>query len=168
MASAYLLIARIAEDRFVFDVPSWLRQSVLALADQLDDELEGDHPVFQRLFPTAYPDDPEKDAGYQILARGELIETRHSAIDSVRASADADEIDGETLDAWMRVVNDLRLVLGTHMDLSEDHRWKPRPDDESYYAMYEAFSLLLQSIVEAQIDFDDEDLPLADTDDDQE
>ncbi|NNF56556.1 MAG: DUF2017 family protein [Acidimicrobiales bacterium] len=159
MASAYLLIARIAEDRYAFDVPSWLRDAVLALADQLDDELDGDdHPVFQRLFPTAYPDDPEKDAGYQILARGELIETRHSAIDTVRASADAEELDGESLDAWMRVVNDLRLVLGTHMDLSEDHRWKPRKGDESYYAMYEAFSLLLQSIVEAQMDFDDEDL----------
>ncbi len=164
MASAYLLIARLAQDRYVFDVPSWLRKSVLALADELDDELDGDHPVFQRLFPTAYPDDPEKDAGYQILARGELIETRHSAIDTVRASAEAEELDGESLDAWMRVVNDLRLVLGTHMDLSEDDRWKPRRDDESYYAMYEAFSLLLQSIVEAQLDFGDEDLPAPEDD----
>ncbi len=167
MASAYLLIARVAEDRYVFDVPSWLRQAVLALAEELDDELDGDHPVFQRLFPTAYPDDPEKDAGYQILARGELIETRHSAIDTVRASADADELDGESLDAWMRVVNDLRLVLGTHMDLSEDDRWKPRADDEGYYATYEAFSLLLQSIVEAQMDFEDEDLPAPEDQDDQ-
>ncbi len=167
MASAYLLIARVAEDRYVFDVPSWLRQAVLALADELDDELDGDHPVFHRLFPTAYPDDPEKDAGYQILARGELIETRHSAIDTVRASADAEELDGESLDAWMRVVNDLRLVLGTHMDLSENDRWTPRPDDEGYYATYEAFSLLLQSIVEAQMHLDDEDLPAPEDEDDE-
>ena len=153
-----LLITRIGEDNYVFDVPTALRAAVLGLAEQLDEELEGDSPSFARLFPTAYPEDPEKDAGYQILSRSELIEIRHSAIDTVRTSANDDEIDGETLDAWMRVVNDLRLVLGTQLDLTEDHRWQPRQEELDHYALYEAFSYLLQHIVEAQLEIPEEEL----------
>ncbi len=146
-----MLIARIAENRFIFDVPEVLRTSVLDLATQLDDELDGDNDMVQRLFPTAYPDDPEKEAGYQILARSELIDTRHSAIDTVRASVKEVEVDGETLDAWMRVVNDLRLVIGTHLDLSEDEGWEPPPGQEASHAVYRWLSYLLQAIVEAQL-----------------
>ena len=120
-------IASIAKDRFVFDVPAEIRHLVVDLAEQLDGELDTDDPITQRLFPTAYPDDPEKDAGFQILARSELTEARHDSIETVRSSADAQEIDGATLDAWMRVVNDLRLVLGTILDVSEDETWRP-PD----------------------------------------
>ena len=145
-----MLIVRIDEDRFIFDVPDVLRQTVVDLASQLDDELEADNPNLTRLFPTAYSDDPEKDAGYQILARGELVEGRHNSLDTVIKSAEADEVNGDTLDAWMRVVNDLRLVLGTSLDVGESDSWVPAPEQEHTYAVYQWLSMLLSHIVEAQ------------------
>lgn len=146
-----MLIARIDTDRFIFDVPAVLRDTVIDLAQQLDDELETDNPGLQRLFPTAYADDPEKDAGYQVLARGELIDGRRTSLTTVIETAEADELDGETLDAWMRVVNDLRLVLGTNLNVSESVDWAPPPELEPMYLVYQWLSILLGHIVEAQI-----------------
>lgn len=145
-----VLIIRIDEDRFIFDLPDVIRQTVVDLASQLEQELETDNPNLHRLFPTAYSEDPEKDAGYQVLARGELIEGRHSSLTKVIESADADELDGETLEAWMRVVNDLRLVLGTGLDVGESEDWLPAPELEQTYTVYQWLSMLLGHIVEAQ------------------
>lgn len=145
-----MLIVRIAEDRFIFDLPQVLRDTVVDLAQQLDVELESDNPNLQRLFPTAYSNDPEKDAGYQVLARSELIESRRTSLTTVIESIDDDEVDGETLDAWMRVVNDLRLVLGTNLNVGESEDWQPPTELEPVYAVYQWLSLLLSHVVEAQ------------------
>ena len=96
------------------------RRWIVDLADQLEELLTADTPDTTRLFPTAYPDHPELDAGYQILARDELIDQRREAIGLLRTSADADEVSADELSAWMGIVNDLRLVLGTRLDVSED------------------------------------------------
>ncbi len=145
-----MLIVRIDEDRFIFDVPSVLRDTVIDLARQLDGELETNNPNLQRLFPTAYSNDPDKDAGYQVLAHGELVEARRTSLTTVIESATEDEVNGETLEAWMRVVNDLRLVLGTNLDVGESEDWVPPPEMEPIYAVYQWLSLLLNYIVEAQ------------------
>ena len=62
------------------------------LADQLEQSLDVDTDDTDRLFPTAYPDDPELDAGYQILAREQLIDSRREAIELMRTSADSDVV----------------------------------------------------------------------------
>src|SRR3954462_6036773 len=40
-----------------------------------------DDPSLRRLYPTAYPDDPEREAEYQILARTELADHRQQVLD---------------------------------------------------------------------------------------
>jgi len=84
-----------------------------------DDEAS---PLLQRLFPTAYPDDEEKEAEYQRLMREELVTSRLFQIDAV-AGYLSDE--GATLDegqvvALMQSVNAVRVVLGTMLDVGED------------------------------------------------
>ena len=96
------------------------RAWVVDLADQLDQLLRVDTEDTKRLFPTAYPNDPELDAGYQILAREQLIDSRREAIELMRNSVDSDVLDEAEMAAWMGIVNDLRLVLGTRLDVSED------------------------------------------------
>jgi len=73
-----------------------------------------------RLFPPAYADDAAMDAEYQSLMREELVRRRLEAVETLRASADEEVLTEEQLSAWVRVLNDVRLVLGTVLDVNEE------------------------------------------------
>lgn len=87
---------------------------------------EGDSPMLQRLFPTAYPHDEEKEAEYQRLMRDELVESRVAAIDEVRRQlgqdgADPPDVLAEAdVIAFMQSINAVRLVLGTMLGITDD------------------------------------------------
>jgi hypothetical protein len=119
---------------------------------QLRAMLDGDlaDPALRRLFPTAYHDDVERDREYQQLVRDELADRRRAAADLLVATADRDRLDEDELQAWLRAVNDLRLVIGTRLDVSED-RTEVDPDDPDLplHALYEWLGVLLESIVTA-------------------
>ncbi len=91
---------------------------------------EGSHPEhLRRLFPTAHPDDADAEAEYRRLVGDDLLRQRLEALDAVDASLDAQHLDAELADTWMTVLNDLRLVLGTVLDVSEDDDVEIDPDD---------------------------------------
>lgn len=122
------------------------------LADQLRELLAAttDDPSVRRLFPTAYHDDPERDREYQQLVRDELLERRLSALATVEATLDVDELDEEQLSAWLSSLNDLRLVLGTRLDVSEELLDVEADDpDAPAYAVYEYLGFLLSEVVDA-------------------
>ncbi|MEZ5343384.1 MAG: DUF2017 family protein [Acidimicrobiales bacterium] len=113
------LFQRTGPGRFKVELPQHLRDFLVQLGGELDAALDHDHPALTRLFPTAYPDDAEKDAGYQVFAHGELIDQRREAIALLTNTANDTDVDLDTLSSWMRVINDTRLVLGTLLDVSE-------------------------------------------------
>ena len=84
------------------------------LADDPNDEM------LTRLFPTARPDDPEAEAEFQELVRDELVSKRLARLDMVDELAQATALNHDQLAAWMGAVNDIRLVLGTRLEVSED------------------------------------------------
>lgn len=126
------------------------RQWIVGLADELEQVLEVETSSTTRLFPTAYPNDPELDAGYQILARQQLIDSRREAIELLKGSANNDRVTEAELGAWMGVINDLRLVLGTQLDVSEDDH-EIELDDPNFDAkiIYAQLGLVLTEIVDA-------------------
>jgi hypothetical protein len=127
------------------------RVLVADLVDQLREQLlaSTDDPSVRRLFPPAYPDDAERDAGYQVLTRDELLEHRLAAIDVVESSLDGDDLDEAGMNAWMSTLNALRLVLGTRLDVDEE--LPPLDDDDPLapaYAVYEYLGWLLSQVVD--------------------
>ena len=92
------------------------------LTRQLGERLnEGpDDPDLRRLYPTAYHQDPERDAEYQILARSELTDARMASLALMRESLYGQQLSDEQLQAWLTTVNQLRLVLGTRLDIGEE------------------------------------------------
>jgi hypothetical protein len=61
-------------------------------------------------------------------------------------------LDEAQLGAWMGVVNDLRLVLGTRLDISEELDLTAVADDDpevATFALYSYLSWLLEQMVEA-------------------
>lgn len=115
--------------------------------------LDGDlaDPGLRRLFPTAYAEDPERDREYQQLVRDDLADRRRATVDIVLATLDETRLTEEQLLAWMGAVNDLRLVLGTRLDVSEESELVPAHDDPDapLLVLYGYLGFLLETIVEA-------------------
>jgi hypothetical protein len=104
----------------------------------------------RRLFPPAYPDDAERDAGYQVLTRDELLEHRLAALDVVEATLDGGDLDDDAMSAWMGTLNSLRLVLGTRLDVDEElPPLDPADPLAPAYAVYEYLGWLLSQVVDA-------------------
>lgn len=82
--------------------------------------MSSDDPAVSRLFPSAYGPDAERNAGWDALMRGELIDRRLEALKVVEQLTTKRHCNIEELDAFMRCLNDARLVLGTRLDVSED------------------------------------------------
>ena len=105
----------------------------------------------RRLFPTAYPDRDDLEAEYQGMVRDDLLGQRLAAIDLVEETIVLPTLDDDQLATWMRTFNDLRLVLGTRLDVSEDDTGWIDPEDPDAPAQmaYEFLGLLLDSAVVA-------------------
>ena len=136
---------------YVVDLGEEERRLVANLMVQLRSLLGTDSPALVRLFPPAYGDDEERNRGYAALAGAELMERRLAAIEAVEETLGEDRLTEEQLETWMRSVNDLRLVLGTILDVTEEDREPPDPDDDAapLFAAYEYLGYLLEHIVAA-------------------
>jgi len=138
---------------FEVKLPAEERAVLEALAPQLRQLLDGDlaDPGLRRLFPTAYAEDAERDREYHALVRDDLADRRRAAVDTLLATLDATRLTEEQLTAWMGAVNDLRLVLGTRLDVSEDTELGEDPDDPdaALLALYAYLGYLLEQIVDA-------------------
>ena len=108
----------------------------------------------RRLFPTAYPGRDDLEAEYQGMVHDDLLGQRLAAIDGVEETIVLPSVDEEQLGTWMRTFNDLRLVLGTRLDVSEDmDEIDPDDPDAPLFAAYGYLGWLLENIVAALADW---------------
>ena len=139
-----------ADGTFTVNLPQGHRQLLAALAEQLDEIVTMDVPETKRLFPTAYPDDPERDAGYQVFARDQLVNERQTAAETLLATVDNKTLSDEEMSQWMAVVNDARLVIGTRLDVSEDEdEFDLEDPDLELRIIYHELGLVLDRMVTA-------------------
>jgi len=131
------------------------RQEQLLLNELLD-ELAGllddpDDPELRRLFPPAYSE-PTDDEKYRSLVRDQLVSGRAKALSTVRKTLGNEELDRDDADQWVRALNDIRLVLGTRWDVTEQMDYGKLDLDESRgreLAVYGYLSWLQEQLVEA-------------------
>jgi hypothetical protein len=111
-------------------------------------EGDGDDPLLQRLFPTAYPDDEEQEAEYQRLMREELVASRLAAIETVTEVLDPDHdalLDEAQTVAFMQSLNAIRLVLGTMLGITDDAAAdRAERADSPEHHLYDFLSWLLE------------------------
>jgi len=108
-------------------------------------------PSLRRLFPPAY-DEAEDESAYRDLMGGELLEGRLAALELVAQTLDQERLDADEADAWLRALNDLRLVLGTRLDVREDtFAEQLRQDDPRApaLAIYAYLSWMQEQLIEA-------------------
>ena len=129
------------------------RSLLAGLVDELRALLEGDagDPSLRRLFPPAY-DEEDDERAYRDLMGGELLDGRRAALAVVAETVDHDRLSAEEAETWLRALNDLRLVLGTRLDVQEDSfdaGVDPRDPRAPELALYAYLSWLLEQAVAA-------------------
>jgi len=137
----------------VIDLSDDERALLGRLLTELNELLESDSPLVRRLFPAAYPDDPEREAEYQRLMRSELVVSRRSAIEVVNAVLERGHTDDEgELLQLMQSLNSLRLVLGTMLDVTDDPTGaevSTELEGSGEHQLYQFLSWLLDAAVTA-------------------
>ncbi len=97
----------------------------------------------RRLYPPAYEDDPLAEEEFSRLTRDDLTQTKHAAIAAADATLErallrkglmTARLDEEEQQAWLGVLNDLRLVLGSRLSVTEEaYERAPVSADEQVY-----------------------------------
>lgn len=148
-------IVRKGPDAFRVRLGERERDAIRVLPSQLRDLLERETPSSDpglvRLFPPAYPDDPLRNLEYEQIAGDDLLGGRLEAIDTVERTADSTSLTEDEALAWMAVANDVRLVLGSRLDVTEESDDGDFPDEpeSSMFALYRFLGALVSEIVDA-------------------
>jgi hypothetical protein len=131
------------------------RDLLVALPGQLASILESDDPALTRLFPPGYGDDLDASAEYDRLVRGDLVDGKRDALATMARTATAERLSEDELLQWLTATNDLRLVLGTRLRVTEDRQgFMPSPNDPwaPEWVAYNYLSWLQEEIVAALSD----------------
>lgn len=131
------------------------------LLDQLEQLLEADaddvggDPVIARLLPEGHRGDPELAADYRELTEASLRSGKADDVATVRATLPAGggevRLDADRAAAWLRTSNDLRLAMGTRLDISDDTE-PPEEitgEEDQQLAVYYWLTALQGSLVDA-------------------
>ncbi len=146
-------VVREKDGRFRLELPQAERDVLRSLPAQLRELLgEGaQDPSLRRLFPPAYADDPTRETEFREMVRDELLEGKLAAIATMESTMDAERLTEEELLGWLSALNDLRLVLGTRLDITEETDFEDFEGDprEELAALYWYLGALEEDVVEA-------------------
>jgi hypothetical protein len=135
---------------------------VLDLLDALEPGvLDQQDPVYQRLYPDAHRQDADAAQAFR-----ELTETSLRTERRIRAEAMVAELRGArsgrrnrivdldpaSADAWLKVLNDLRLAIGTRLDITDDEppaAAKPGDPQAATYSVYAYLTAVQDRLVAA-------------------
>ncbi len=141
---------------FQLRFPAAEREVLRKLPGQLRELMQQDDassdPAMKRLFPPAYLDDEEAAAEFARVVRDDLLAQRMVAIETMERTLDADRLTEDELVAWLAAINDLRLVLGVRLAVTEESTVADYTGDEeaeSTYAVYRYLSYVEEDVVEA-------------------
>jgi hypothetical protein len=114
-------VRRTRSGRYDIRLSAEERDLLRGLGDRMREVLADDSdPVRARLFPVAYPDDEDRQTEYRLLAHGELLDSHLAALATLEETVDAERLDEEAVYAWVRALNEVRLVLGVRLGITED------------------------------------------------
>ncbi len=144
------IVRRTRSGSYKIDLAPEVRDMISTLCAQVEVLLDSDGRLVARLFPPPYEDDAERNAGFAALATPELIEKRREAIGTIRSTIHLTTLTEDELMAWMRSINDIRLVLGTMLEVDDDHEIPSAPEGmEHMWGAYEYLGAVLEEIVMA-------------------
>ena len=101
--------------------------------DEADSPPAPSDPALARLLPEAYRDDDRAAGEFRRLTESSLRRDKVSSAERLLAALPADgpgevRLDPETTESWLATINDVRLALGTRLEVTEEMA-EPDPED---------------------------------------
>jgi Domain of unknown function (DUF2017) len=124
------------------------RELLRELLAELRGLIEAGGDDVARLYPAAHRDDPEAAAEYERLTRSGLTAGRLAALDTVERTLDAPTLDPDELEAWTGVLNDLRLVHGERLSVTEEMDLERLARRDPRYAVYAWLTWLQATMID--------------------
>jgi hypothetical protein len=118
----------------------------------LANETPSSDASLQRVFPPAHPDDPIAELEYERTSGGSLLATKLEQLDTFERCIGQEVLSEEDVLACMRAANDMRLVLGTRIDVREESTPADFAGDRetaSTFELYAYLSWLVESMIDA-------------------
>jgi hypothetical protein len=111
-----------------------------------------DDPALARLFPDGYSDDEHASADFRRFTEQDLRAQKVSALTTVRATL-ADwsgkaNIGSSQAQDWLKALNDLRLVLGTRLEITEETETDFEADEPGIH-LYNYLTYLQGTLIDA-------------------
>ena len=146
---AFDRVKRTRRGDFVVKIPPTERELLRTLPELLRTLLtDGDaaaDPALRRLFPPPTLDDQEINTEFERLMREDLLAERLGSLETMERTLEADRLSEDELVAWLAAINDLRLVIGVRLDVTEETTvadFASLADDDPRVGMYATYSYL--------------------------
>ena len=111
-----------------------------------DEVFPPDDPVLARLLPSAYADDDKASADFRRYTDADLRTRKRTNAAAVQATLPEGkgrlELDRDQVDQWLECLNDMRLALGTALDVTEDTHHDDLADDDPVREALEVYGWL--------------------------
>ncbi|MHA6796369.1 DUF2017 domain-containing protein [Pseudonocardia bannensis] len=116
-----------------------------------------DDRVLARLLPDFSSDDADLSGAMRSLHEPDLIRAKDAAatvvLDTLPETGGRVELTAEQADAWLAALNDVRLALGTALDVSEDMPEDLPPDDprSAHLGVYHWLTFVQDALVQTRM-----------------
>ncbi|GAA3647236.1 DUF2017 family protein [Microbacterium marinilacus] len=136
-----------------------LADLVRQFADLVDSTPSAPDPALERLTPDVYPEDAEASREFRALTRSDLLRRRANDArvvldDLSRVERVQDELarvdvslEGDSVEAWLRTLAAVRLVVATRLGIHEDDE-EHDPEDPRF-GVYDWLGYRLEVLVQA-------------------
>jgi hypothetical protein len=125
--------------------------------DEPDPELSMD-PVVARLLPDAYRDDPEKAVEFRKYTESSLREAKkyfaQTLLETLPPQGGKVRLTGDQARDWLRALNDIRLMFGVRLEVTEDFEEQlaaldPKDPRAAAFEVYGWLGAVQESLVRA-------------------
>jgi hypothetical protein len=144
------LLVSLAEQVCEFVMPE-ARESADPLASIVGIDMEAeipDDPAMARLFPDAYPDDPEAALDFRRFTQRSLQEAKlahaRTVLQALSKSGEKITLSSGDIPSWLGFLNDARLAIGTRIEITEDNHEQlaDLPEDDPRHGMFHVYDWL--------------------------
>ncbi len=142
-------IQRTGADTFRLELHPKIRRLLADLKDMTLSHIEEGSPASRRIYPIAYQGSPEMEMDFEQLTRKPLAHHHRENLDLFGDSISKSVLSEAEALAWIGALNDMRLVLGTALDITEDQPLVD-PSDPNYegHVIYDLLTFLQGMFIE--------------------